>query len=201
MNWPAKTRFLPIVTIDTVADAVPLAQALLAGGIDAIEFTLRTPAALGAIAAVAKAVPQMHLGAGTVSTLADFQAAHDAGARFFVSPGLDPQLADWPLSKNLLWVPGVQTASEVMLARRLGFKTLKFFPAEAAGGTATLEALHPVYPELRFVPTGGISEARVKAYLGLKCVLAVGGSWVAPKSAITSKDWQTITELARRANR
>lgn len=197
--WTSQTRFLPIVTIENAADAVPLAHALLDGGIDAIEFTLRTPAALAAIEAVARAVPQMALGAGTVSSVADFESAHGAGATFFVSPGFDQSIAHWPIEKNLLWLPGVQTASEVMVARRLGFTALKFFPAEAAGGTQTLAALHPVYPELRFVPTGSITQGMVKSYLALKCVLAVGGSWVAPKDAIAQKDWARITRLAKEA--
>jgi 2-dehydro-3-deoxyphosphogluconate aldolase / (4S)-4-hydroxy-2-oxoglutarate aldolase len=199
-QWPARTRFLPIITIADASDAVPLAQALLAGGVDAIEFTLRTPAAMDAIEQVARKVPNMFLGAGTVSTLADFDAASAAGAQFFVSPGFDPLLAPWPLAHNKLWLPGVQTASEIMIARRLGFTRLKFFPAEAAGGVSTLKALAPVHPEIRYYPTGSITQAKVKEYLALECVGGVGGSWVAPAAMVKAKDWAGITALAKMAN-
>ncbi len=197
--WPARTRFLPIITIQNADDAVPLAKALLEGGVDAVEFTLRTPVALDAIARVAKALPQMALGAGTVSSIADFEAASSAGAQFFVSPGFDETIASWPLEHGKLWLPGVQTASEIMVARRMGFTCLKFFPAQAAGGVEALKALSPVYPEIRFFPTGSITQALCKTYLSLPCVQAVGGSWVAPAALVQAQDWAGITALAKQS--
>ncbi len=197
-TWTAKTRFLPIITISNVADAVPLAAALLEGGIDAIELTLRTPEAIGAIETIAKHFgDKMWLGAGTILSVADFERAHNAGATFFVSPGFDPSIAHWPLDKKLLWLPGTQTASEVMVARRMGFHALKFFPAETAGGLEQLKNLAPVYQDVKFCPTGGISRERVKDYLALPNVLAVGGSWVAPSAMLKMKDWGGITALAK----
>ncbi len=197
LQWTASTRFLPIITITDADAAVPLAEALLEGGVDAIEFTLRTPQALDAIERVAKAVPTLQLGAGTILSVADFERAHDAGARFFVSPGFDPAIAHWPLEKNLLWLPGTQTASEVMVARRMGFGALKFFPAEPAGGIEMLKALAPVYSDVKFCPTGGVSRERVADYLALPNVAAVGGSWIAPSGMMKLKDWKGITALAK----
>jgi 2-dehydro-3-deoxyphosphogluconate aldolase / (4S)-4-hydroxy-2-oxoglutarate aldolase len=200
-TWIAKTRFLPIITLNDANDAVPLAEALLAGGIDAIELTLRTPQALAGIEALAKAMSgQMWIGAGTILSVEDFERAHNAGATFFVSPGFDPSIGHWPLSKKLLWLPGTHTASEVMVARRMGFKNLKFFPAETAGGIDHLKNLAPVYPDVKFCPTGGISRERVKDYLALPNVQAVGGSWVAPSAMLKLKDWSGITALARTVN-
>jgi 2-dehydro-3-deoxyphosphogluconate aldolase / (4S)-4-hydroxy-2-oxoglutarate aldolase len=196
-QWRAKTRFLPIITVSDADAAVPLAHALLEGGVDAIEFTLRTPQAIPAIEAVAKSVPELFLGAGTILSVDDFERAHNAGARFFVSPGFDPAIAHWPLAKQLLWLPGTQTASEVMVARRMGFSMLKFFPAEPAGGIELLKALAPVYPDVTFCPTGGIARERVADYLALPNVGAVGGSWVAPSAMLKMKDWKGITALAK----
>jgi 2-dehydro-3-deoxyphosphogluconate aldolase / (4S)-4-hydroxy-2-oxoglutarate aldolase len=196
-TWTAKTRFLPIITIHDAQTALPLAEALLEGGIDAVEFTLRTPQALAAIEAVARAKLPMFLGAGTILSEDDFVAAHNAGAQFFVSPGFDPMLAHWPLNRKLLWLPGTQTGSEVMVARRMGFSTLKFFPAEPAGGIEVLKALAPVYADVKFCPTGGIARERVSDYLALPNVAAVGGSWVAPSAMLKLKDWKGITALAK----
>jgi 2-dehydro-3-deoxyphosphogluconate aldolase / (4S)-4-hydroxy-2-oxoglutarate aldolase len=195
-TWHSRTRLLPIVTLRDTKHAVPLAEALFAGGVDAIEFTLRTPAAVDAMAAVARDVPAMRVGAGTVLTVADFHRTHNAGATFFVSPGFDPALAVWPLEHKLLWLPGTQTASEVMVARRMGFSALKFFPAEAAGGIDQLKALAPVFPDISFFPTGGITRERVAAYLSLPNVVAVGGSWLAPQSMMENGEWEGITALA-----
>ncbi len=195
--WTAKTRFLPIITINDANDAEPLANALLEGGIDAIEITLRTPAAIEAIERIAKSAPQVHVGAGTILSVADFERAHNAGATYFVSPGFDPAIAHWPLEKKLLWLAGTQTASEVMVARRMGFLALKFFPAETAGGLDHLKNLAPVFPDVKFCPTGGIARERVKDYLALPNVMMVGGSWVAPNPMIKLKDWKGITALAR----
>jgi 2-dehydro-3-deoxyphosphogluconate aldolase / (4S)-4-hydroxy-2-oxoglutarate aldolase len=197
-TWTAKTRFLPIITLHDANDAVPLAEALLAGGIDAIELTLRTPQALAGIEAVAKAMSgRIWIGAGTILSVEDFERAHNAGATFFVSPGFDASIAHWPLEKKLLWLPGTQTASEVMVARRMGFKNLKFFPAETAGGLEQLKNLAPVFADVKFCPTGGIARERVKDYLALPNVQAVGGSWVAPNAMLKLKDWKGITALAK----
>jgi 2-dehydro-3-deoxyphosphogluconate aldolase/(4S)-4-hydroxy-2-oxoglutarate aldolase len=196
-QWKAKTRFLPIITISDTDSAVPMAQALLEGGVDAIEFTLRTPQAIDAIERVAKAVPDLFLGAGTVLSVDDFIRAHNAGATFFVSPGFDSAMAHWPLEKKLLWLPGTQTASEVMVARRMGFSMVKFFPAEPAGGIEMLKAMAPVYPDVTFCPTGGIARERVADYLALSNVGAVGGSWIAPSAMLKLKDWKGITALAK----
>jgi 2-dehydro-3-deoxyphosphogluconate aldolase / (4S)-4-hydroxy-2-oxoglutarate aldolase len=190
---------IPVVTIAREADAVPLARALADGGLPAIEVTMRTGAALPAIAAIAAALPQVVVGAGTIQRAADAEAARAAGARFLVSPGTTPELASAALATGLPYIPGVATPSEVMAARDLGLCFLKLFPAEALDGLALLRALAPVFPGIAFCPTGGIDERIAADYLALPNVTAVGGSWMAPRQAIEAEDWPQIRRLAARA--
>jgi len=190
---------MPVITIDDPAKAVPLARALAAGGLKAIEITLRTPAALEAIAAIAREVPECVPGAGTVLTERDLHAAARAGAKFAVSPGATPALLDVARPGPLPYLPAVATASELMAAMERGYATFKFFPAEALGGPAALKALAGPFPTARFCPTGGIDAAGAPAYLALANVLCVGGSWVAPAAAVARRDFGAIERLARAA--
>jgi 2-dehydro-3-deoxyphosphogluconate aldolase / (4S)-4-hydroxy-2-oxoglutarate aldolase len=190
---------IPVLTIERGEDAVPLARALVEGGLPLIEVTLRTPAALAAIAAIARDVPQIVVGAGTVQRPADVVQASTAGARFLVSPGMTPELAAAALATELPYLPGVATPSEVMTARDLGISFLKLFPAEAVGGLALLQALAPVFPGVAFCPTGGIDERSAADYLALPNVPMVGGSWMAPREAVATGDWATVCRLAERA--
>ena len=190
---------IPVLTIDRERDAVPLARALCDGGLTVIEVTLRTPAAITAIAAIHRELPQITVGAGTLQRAADVAAAVHAAARFLVSPGTTPELAASALATELPYLPGVATPSEVMAARALGVCFMKFFPAEALGGAAFLRALAPVFPGIAFCPTGGIDERLAADYLELPNVPIVGGSWMAPKEAIVAGDWNRIRRLAERA--
>ena len=190
---------IPVLTIERGEDAVPLARALFEGGLPLIEVTLRTPAALAAIASIAREVPQIVVGAGTVQRPADVVQASSAGARFLVSPGMTPELAAAALATELPYLPGVATPSEVMTARDLGISFLKLFPAEAVGGLALLQALAPVFPGVAFCPTGGIDERSAADYLALPNVPMVGGSWMAPREAVAAGDWVTVRRLAERA--
>jgi len=190
---------MPVVTIDAARDAAPLARALVAGGIRAIEITLRTPAGLDAIAAIAAEVPDAVAGAGTVLTRADLEAAAKAGAKFAVSPGSTPALLAAAAEGSLPYLPAIATASELMAARDAGFRIAKFFPAAQAGGVAALKALGGPFPDARFCPTGGVDLAGAPAYLALANVLCVGGSWIAPREAIAAGDFARIERLAREA--
>jgi 2-dehydro-3-deoxyphosphogluconate aldolase/(4S)-4-hydroxy-2-oxoglutarate aldolase len=180
-------------------DAVPLARALYEGGLGTIEIALRTAAAPAAIAAIARELPQVTIGAGTLLRAADGAAAVHAGARFLVSPGTVPELAAAALAAELPYLPGVATPSEIMAARALGVCVMKFFPAEALGGAAYLRALAPVFPGVAFCPTGGIDEEKAAEYLSLPNVAMVGGSWMAPQEAVAAGDWVRIRRLAERA--
>ena len=193
------TSIVPVVTIERERDAVPLARALAEGGLPIIEVALRTPAAVGAIAAIASGLPQVAVGAGTLTRAADVAAAVHAGARFLVSPGATAELAAAALAAELPYLPGVATPSEVMAARALGICVMKLFPAEALGGIAFLRALGPVFPGVAFCPTGGIGERNVADYLALPNVAMVGGSWMAPPKLIAAGDWRGIRRLAERA--
>jgi 2-dehydro-3-deoxyphosphogluconate aldolase / (4S)-4-hydroxy-2-oxoglutarate aldolase len=193
------TSVIPVVTIEHERDAVPLARALAEGGLSVIEVALRTPAAIAAIAAIARELPQVIVGAGTLTRAADVAAAVHVGARFLVSPGTTPELAAAALAAELPYLPGVATPSEVMAARALGICVMKLFPAEALGGIAFLRALAPVFPGVAFCPTGGIGERIVADYLALPNVPMVGGSWMAPPDAIAAGDWARIRRLAERA--
>ncbi len=195
----AKTPVIPVLTIEKVTDAVPLARALLAGGLSVIEVTLRTRAALDAIRAIAGEAPEVVVGAGTLTGPADVEAAVKAGAKYLVSPGTPAALLDSFVAAPVPAVPGCSTVSEAMTLAARGFAVLKFFPAEACGGIAWLKSAGAPLPHLRFCPTGGIDGKNAAAYLALPNVVAVGGSWVAPKEAIAAGDFSRVSELARAA--
>ena len=190
---------LPVVVLERREDAVPVARALVAGGLPAIELTLRTPAALDAIRAISAEVPEILVGAGTIVTPGQAKEALDAGARFLVSPGSTPMLVDAMSDTGLPFLPGTSTVSEVLAALELGLTELKFFPAEASGGTAYLRAIASPVPAARFCPTGGITPATAPDYLGLPNVGCVGGSWLAPPDVVRRGDWAAITALATKA--
>lgn len=195
----ARAPVIPVVTIEDAEAAVPLARALVAGGLPVIEVTLRTGAAMAAARAMIEQVPEAVVGLGTTTRRDQVADARRIGARFVVSPGFAPELADLARHADLPYLPGVVTPSELMQAQIAGFTVLKFFPSEPSGGVAALEALHGPFPEIAFCPTGGIDAARAPAYLALRNVLAVGGSWVAPTDAVAAGDWPRITALARAA--
>ncbi|MFE9018485.1 bifunctional 4-hydroxy-2-oxoglutarate aldolase/2-dehydro-3-deoxy-phosphogluconate aldolase [Streptomyces sp. NPDC007808] len=192
-------RVVPVVAVDAPADAVPLARALVAGGLPAIEVTLRTPHALEAIRAVADAVPDAVVGAGTVITADQVGRAVAAGARFLVSPGWTDVLLDAMRGSGVPYLPGVSTTSEVVALLERGVREMKFFPAEPAGGTAYLRSLYGPLPQARFCPTGGIGPASAPDYLALPNVGCVGGSWMAPADAVAARDWGRVEALAREA--
>jgi 2-dehydro-3-deoxyphosphogluconate aldolase/(4S)-4-hydroxy-2-oxoglutarate aldolase len=191
---------LPVVVVDRVADAVPLARALVAGGLPAIELTLRTPVALDAVRAIAEEVPEILVGAGTVVTPRQAKQAMDAGAQFLVSPGATPALLAGMAETGLPFLPGTATVSEVLAVLEAGFEEMKFFPAEASGGAAFLRAVSAPVPMARFCPTGGITAATAPDYLGLPNVGCVGGTWITPADAIARGDWARIEQLARSAS-
>jgi 2-dehydro-3-deoxyphosphogluconate aldolase/(4S)-4-hydroxy-2-oxoglutarate aldolase len=194
-----RSRVVPVIVITDVVQAVPLAHALLAGGIDVMEITLRHAAGLPAIAAVARAVPAMHVGAGTVTRPQEMAQARDAGARFALSPGSSDALAQAAIDCELPFIPGAMTPSEVMHARDLGFGLVKLFPAAQAGGVAMLKALGGPLPDMKFCPTGGVSLVNLPEYLQQPNVAMVGGSWLTPLDALTQGRWQDITALAAQA--
>ncbi|WP_421857050.1 2-dehydro-3-deoxy-phosphogluconate aldolase [Oricola sp.] len=191
---------IPVIVLEDAADAVPLARALAAGGLPAIEITLRTAAALDGIARVAAEVPEAIVGAGTILNAAQFAEAAAAGAKFIVSPGLTPELVEAADASPVPLLPGAVTSSEIMAALEDGYSLLKFFPAEQAGGAAYLKSLSSPFGGVGFCPTGGISAANAGDYLSLSNVICVGGSWVAPKDAVRDGSWERISELARGAS-
>lgn len=190
---------IPVVTIDDPQDAVPLARALADGGVGIIELTLRTGSALTSVKLIAEEVPEILVGAGTILTPAQADAAVAAGARFLVSPGVTPALLASMLSLDVPVLPGVATVGEVMAVLDAGLDAMKFFPAGPAGGPKYLAAIGAPIPQVRFCPTGGISLATAPDYLALPNVACVGGSWLTPAGAVQAKDWDTITGLARGA--
>jgi 2-dehydro-3-deoxyphosphogluconate aldolase/(4S)-4-hydroxy-2-oxoglutarate aldolase len=190
---------IPVLTVEEVAHAVPLARALCAGGLRVLEVTLRTPACLPAIEAMRAAVPDAVVGVGTLSRPEDFTAAEKAGAQFGVSPGLTSELAGAARSAKFPLLPGIMTPSELIAGINWGFVAFKLFPAQQAGGVGMLKALGAPFPDVVFCPTGGITRATAPEFLALKNVLCVGGSWVAPADAIRAGDWKKIEELARDA--
>ncbi|MGA4842327.1 bifunctional 4-hydroxy-2-oxoglutarate aldolase/2-dehydro-3-deoxy-phosphogluconate aldolase [Streptomyces sp. G45] len=190
---------IPVVVVDSPESAVPLARALVAGGLPAIEVTLRTPAALPAIRAIAAEVPDAIVGAGTVISPGNVRDAVDAGAGFLVSPGWTEKLLDAMGASGVPFLPGVSTTSEVVALLERGVSEMKFFPAEAAGGTAYLKSLAGPLPQARFCPTGGITPASAPAYLALGNVGCVGGSWMVPADAVANGDWARVEALAREA--
>jgi 2-dehydro-3-deoxyphosphogluconate aldolase/(4S)-4-hydroxy-2-oxoglutarate aldolase len=190
---------IPVIVLDRVEDAVPLARALVAGGVRVLEVTLRTPAALACIEAIARAVPEAIVGAGTIRSAADARAARDAGSAFGVSPGYTAAVGAACREIGLPLLPGVATASEVMAAQADGLQFLKFFPATAAGGIPMLKALGGPFPDVVFCPTGGITPETAPQFLALSNVLVCGGSWLTPADAVAAGDWSRITQLARAA--
>lgn len=197
--WLGRGPIIPVIVIEEVAAAVPLARALVAGGLSTLEVTLRTPAALDAITAIAEAVPEALVGAGTLRTPADAALARDAGAEFAVSPGYTSELAAACAAVGLPLLPGVATASDVMRAYADGFRFCKFFPAVAAGGTPLLKALSGPFADVQFCPTGGVTPANAPEFLALANVEVCGGTWLTPADLVAAQDWDAITELARRA--
>ncbi len=194
-----RSPVIPVLTVERVADAVPLARALVAGGLPVIEVTLRTNAALDAVRAIAAEVPDCIVGVGTVIARSDIDAAVAAGARYLVSPGTTPMLAAALAEAQIPALPGCASVSEAMALLERGFRVLKFFPAEAAGGIAWLKSVAAPLPELRFCPTGGINTHNAAGYLALTNVIAVGGSWPAPQELIGAGDFSRIAALAGEA--
>lgn len=192
----ARAPVIPVLAIDRVADAVPLARALVAGGLPVLEITLRTDSALECVAAVAEAVPEALVGVGTYTRADEAAAARDAGAQFLVSPGLTEALVAGAMNAGLSLLPGVATASDLIRAQEAGYSHLKFFPAEANGGISALKALGGPFAGMRFCPTGGIGPQNYLDYLAQPNVLCVGGSWVAPPDALAAGDWARVTALA-----
>ena len=190
---------IPVITIERVEDAVPLARALVSGGLRLLEITLRTEAGRDAAAAVVAEVPDAVVGIGTVLTPQDLARSRDLGARFALSPGATPELLDAAAQSDLPFMPGVATASELMMALARGFEVVKFFPAVPAGGVAALKALAGPFPQARFCPTGGVSEENAAEWLALPNVVVVGGSWLTPAADIRAGAWDRIAERARRA--
>lgn len=193
----ARAPVLPVITITSAGDAVPLARALLAGGLPVLEVTLRSAAALDAIRRIAADVPEIVVGAGTVLDDGDLDAAGTAGARFAISPGATESLYSAAADAAIPFIPAVSTASELMRGLEHGHHRFKFFPAEASGGVAALQALAGPFATVRFCPTGGIDARSAPAYLALPNVVTVGGSWMAPRDAVAARDWPRITALAQ----
>lgn len=195
----AQGPVVPVIVIKDLADAVPMAKALLAGGIKVLEVTLRTPVALDAIRLLAQEVPDAIVGAGTVTTAAQLQQCIDAGAKFAISPGLTRELLQAGKDAAIPLIPGIASISELMEGTGLGYSHFKFFPAEAAGGVKTLKSIHGPFADIRFCPTGGINEHNFRDYLALPNVKCVGGSWIVPDDAVAAKDWARITQLCQTA--
>ena len=196
-----RTRIVPVLTITELAQAVPLARALCAGGLTVLEVTLRTEIARDAARAMIAEVPEAVVGLGTLLSPRDVDDAVKIGARFAVSPGTTPDLLHAAARSGLPFLPGVTTVSEAMRAREAGFTVLKFFPAEAAGGAPALKSMAAPLPDLTFCPTGGIDPGNLDDYLALTNVVAVGGSWLAPAADLASAAWQRIADRARDARR
>ncbi|GAA8827675.1 bifunctional 4-hydroxy-2-oxoglutarate aldolase/2-dehydro-3-deoxy-phosphogluconate aldolase [Helicobacter pylori] len=190
---------IPVVVIENIKDAVPLAQSLIEGGIPIIEVTLRSNCALEAIELIAKNVPKMCVGAGTILNPTQLEQAQNRGAEFLISPGLTIELLEYAKKKDMPLIPGVSSSSEVMQALELGYSALKFFPAEYCGGVKLLNAFNGPFKGVKFCPTGGISADNMRSYLNLENVLCVGGSWLTPKNLIQNKEWDKITEICKRA--
>ncbi len=205
-NWKIQPKdvlnagpVMPVMVIQNLDDAVPLAKALVAGGIKVLEITLRTPIALDAIRLISQEVKEAIVGAGTITTPEQLQAAEDAGAVFAISPGLTPTLLAAAKIGKIALIPGISTLSELMMGMEYGLDHFKFFPAEAAGGIPMLKSIAGPIPQATFCPTGGISPENYNAYLNLGNVACVGGSWLVPSDAVKSKNWAKVTELAKQA--
>ncbi|WP_315853595.1 bifunctional 4-hydroxy-2-oxoglutarate aldolase/2-dehydro-3-deoxy-phosphogluconate aldolase [Marinobacterium arenosum] len=188
---------IPVLTIERVEDALPLAEALVAGGLPVLEITLRSDAALDAIEAIARALPEARIGAGTVLNGEQYRAACDAGASFIVSPGATAELLDYGSGAEVPLLPGIHTVSEMMEGIARGYRRFKFFPAEIAGGVNALKALQGPFADIRFCPTGGIRAHSAAEYLALDNVMCVGGTWLTPAELVAAGDWPAITRLAQ----
>ena len=198
-DWLSHSPIVPVITLESVDQAVPLAKALFAGGLSVLEVTLRTPAGLPGIEAIRATLPDVIVGAGTVMTVEQLQAVQTAGAQFVVSPGSTPELLSAMIHSELPILPGIATLSELMLGYQMGLRRFKFFPAEISGGIKALKAFSGPAADCSFCPTGGVSPANLKEYLALANVVAVGGTWLTPADALASQSWSTITELAKSA--
>ncbi|MEP6491481.1 MAG: bifunctional 4-hydroxy-2-oxoglutarate aldolase/2-dehydro-3-deoxy-phosphogluconate aldolase [bacterium] len=193
-------RVVPVITIDDPGDAVPLARALTDGGLSCAEITFRTPRAADALRRITAEMPDMFAGAGTVLTPAQAKQARDVGAQFVVAPGFNPRVVDYCLEHDIPVYPGIATPTEIEAALEKGLTTLKFFPAEPMGGLALLKAIAAPFPDLSFMPTGGINAANIASYLAFKRVVACGGSWMAPTDWIAAKQFDRIRDESRRAS-
>jgi len=205
-NWKTSAESIlkagpvvPVIVITKLEQAVPLAKALVAGGVRVLEVTLRTPCAIDAIRAIAKEVPEAIVGAGTVTNVQQLAEVVAAGAQFVISPGVTEPLLKAATEGNIPLIPGIATVSELMLGMEYGLREFKFFPAEANGGVKALQAIAGPFSQIRFCPTGGISPKNYRDYLALKSVLCIGGSWLVPNDALESGDYARITELAKEA--
>lgn len=206
MNWSTTPQdifsvspIVPVMVIENLDDAIPLAKSLYKGGITIFEITLRTDVALDAIRAISKALPNAMVGAGTVLTAKQYDAAVEAGSQFIISPGAPSKLLEHAAQNSVALIPGVSTATEIMSAMDLGYDHLKFFPAEANGGVKALKAISAPLPQVSFCPTGGINAYNQSEYQALTCVKTVGGTWMIPNDAIAAKDWDRITQLTKEA--
>ncbi|RWR03833.1 keto-deoxy-phosphogluconate aldolase [[Pantoea] beijingensis] len=190
---------VPVIVVNKLEHAVPMAKALVAGGVNVLEITLRTPVAMDALRAIINAVPEAIVGAGTVLNTQQLAEVTEAGAQFAISPGLTDPLLKAAIEGSIPLIPGISTVSELMVGLEYGLREFKFFPAEANGGVKALQAIGGPFPQVRFCPTGGISPSNYRDYLALKSVLCIGGSWLVPTDALESGDYERITQLAREA--
>ena len=197
----ARSVVVPVVVLERVEDAVPTAQALLAGGVDTMEITFRTSCAPECLRAVAEHCPQMLVGAGTVCNKAQAELAVEMGARFIVSPGFDPEVVEWCVANNIAVTPGCVTPTEIMMAVNRGLKVVKFFPANVYGGLNAMKNLSAPFVGIKFLPTGGVNGGNIKEYVDAPFVHAVGGSWVCTKADIAAGQWEKITKLCLEARK
>lgn len=193
----AASPLVPVIAINELEDAVPLCQALVDGGINVLEITLRTEHGVSAIKAVREAIPDAWVGAGTVTSVAEYRQVEAAGAQFVITPGVTEAILEFGVTSEAPLLPGVSTVSELMMGYALGYREFKFFPAEVSGGVPALKAFSGPFSDVTFCPTGGIRRDTAKNYLALKNVKAVGGSWLTPADVVAAKDWAQITQIAR----
>lgn len=193
----AASPLVPVIAINEIEDAVPLCQALVDGGINVLEITLRTEHGVNAIKAVREAIPDAWVGAGTVTSVAEYRQVEAAGAQFVITPGVTEAILEFGVTSEAPLLPGISTVSELMMGYALGYREFKFFPAEVSGGVPALKAFNGPFSDVTFCPTGGIRRDTAKDYLALKNVKAVGGSWLTPADVVAAKDWAQITQIAR----
>ena len=197
----ARSIVVPVVVIDDAKDAVPTANAMVAGGVDVMEITFRTAAAPEAIKAVAENCPDMLVGAGTILNLEQCKLAVEMGAKFIVSPGINPEVVSWCVENGIAVAPGCVTPTEIMIAINLGLKVVKFFPANVYGGLKALKNLAAPFGNMKFLPTGGVNNDNIKEFIDTPFIHAVGGSWVCPKAEVKAGNWDTITQLCIEARK